>query len=169
LALCIHYDASIINVAPTATMVNPGHRGPDTLLHPAGAWTPVHLFRIAKRIGAFWVIVFAGFPTQTSAGMHALRTYLDNPILSFVHKMQPGAFRFLTIIAGSANQAKEALDVPAFGDSYYDLDNSAHSKEFRHKQGLSLSLRPDGMFGFATTLDGGRGFVAKHLPRNKAE
>jgi len=109
-------------------MVNPGHRGPDALLHPSGARISIHLFQITKSIGTFWVIVLAGFPMQTSAGTHALRTYLDNPILSFVHKVQPGTFRFLTIIAGSVNQAEEALGVPAFGDSYYDLDISAHSK-----------------------------------------
>jgi len=44
IGLGIHYDLNTISVAPTATMVNPGHRGPDALLHPPGARTLVHLF-----------------------------------------------------------------------------------------------------------------------------
>jgi hypothetical protein len=83
-----------------------------------------------------------GFQRERPVGTHALRTYLGNLILSFIHNVQPGAFHFLTIIAGSANQAEEALDVPAFGDSYYDLDNPAHS-EYGISPQTRLSLSCD--------------------------
>jgi phenol 2-monooxygenase (NADPH) len=151
-------------------MVNPGHRGPDALLHPPGARTPVHLFQITKSIGTFWLIVLAGFPMQASAGTPALRTYLDNPILSFVHKVQPGAFCFLTIPTWSANQAEEALGAPAFGDSYYDLDNSAHSKYGISPQaGLSLSCDQMACLASLQRWTEVGGFIAKHLPSNKVK
>ena len=135
---------------------------PGALLHPPGARIPVHLFQITKCIGAFWVIVFARFPTQMSAGAHALRMYLDNPILSFVHKVQPGSFHFLTIIA---NRAEEALGVPAFDDSYYDLDNSAYSKygNFAASSGLSLSCDQMACLASLQRWTEVGGLVAKHL------
>jgi phenol 2-monooxygenase len=169
IGLGIHYDPSIINVAPTTTMITPGHRAPDTLLHPPGARIPVHLFQLTKNTGSFWVIVLAGFPTHTSTGIHAFRKYIDDTSASFAHRFHPDTFRLLTIIAGSANQAEEALGVPAFGNAYYDLDNSTHEKYGISPQaGAVVILRPDGIFGFATTLDRGQevgdyfsGFAAK--------
>ena len=157
IGLGIHYDASVINVAPTTTMVNPGHRAPDALLHPPGARVPVRLFQLTKNTGSFWIVVFAGSPTYTSAGIQAFRECLDDTSAGFAQAVQPGAFRLLTIIAGAANQADEALGVPAFGNAYYDLDHSAHVKYGISPQaGAVVVLRPDGILGFATSLDSGR-------------
>jgi phenol 2-monooxygenase (NADPH) len=169
IGLGIRCEPYIINVAPTTTMINPGHRAPDALLHPPGARIPAHLFQLTKNTGSFWVVVFAGFPTHTSAGIRALRAYIDDTSASFAHKLHPGVFRLLTTVAGSANQAEEALGVLAFGNAYYDLDNSAHVKYGISPQaGVVVVLRPDGIFGFATTVERGQdvgeyfnGFAAK--------
>ena len=173
IGLGIHYDANIINVAPTTTMVNPGHRAPDALLQPPGARIPVHLFQLTKNTGTFWIIVFAGSPMRTSAGLQAFREYLDDASAGLAQRVKPDAFRLLTIIAGTANQADEVLGVSAFGNAYYDLDHSAHVKYGISPQaGAVAVLRPDGIMGFATTLDRGREvgdyfgrFVAKIVPR----
>jgi phenol 2-monooxygenase len=154
-------------------MINPGHCAADALLHPPGARIPVHLFQLTKNTGSFWVIVFAGFPTHTSAGIRALRAYIDDTSASFAQKLHPGEFRLLIIIAGSANQADEALGVLAFGNAYYDLDNSAHEKYGISPQaGAVVVLRPDGIFGFATMLKRGQdvgdyfnGVCRKDCPR----
>lgn len=157
IGLGIHYGPSSINIAPSTTMISPGHRAPDALLYPPGARIPVNLFQLTKNTGSFWIIVFAGSPFQTSAGIHAFREYLDDTSASFTYKMHPEAIRLLTIIAGSANQASEVLGTPAFGNAYYDLDHSAHIKYGISPQaGAVVVLRPDGIFGFATTLDRGR-------------
>jgi phenol 2-monooxygenase len=162
IGLGISYEPSIINVAPTTTMIGPGHRAPDALLHPPGARIPTHLFQLTKNTSAFWVIVFAGLTAHTSAGIRAFRKYLDDndgdeASASFAHKLHPSAFRLLTIIAGSASQANEALGVPSFGHAYYDLDHSAHVKYGISPQaGAVIVLRPDGIFGFAATLDRGK-------------
>lgn len=171
IGLGIRYGPSLINVAPTTTMINPGHRAPDALLHPPGSRIPVHLFQLTKNTGCFWIVIFAGFPATTSAGIRAFREHVDDPHASFTHKLHPGVFRFLTIIAGSANQAEEELGVPVFGNAYYDLDNSAHEKYgISPRAGAVVVLRPDGIFGFATTFDRGesvgdyfRGFCSEKM------
>ena len=172
--LGIHYGPSVINVKPTTTMITAGHRGPDALLRPPGARISVNLFRLTKNTGSFWVIVFAGFPAHTSADIRSFRAYLDDVNASFVHNIHPKACRFLTVIAGFAPQADEVLGVPAFGNSYFDLDNSAHERYGISTQaGAIVVLRPDGMLGFATTLDRGKdvgdyfqGFAVKSASQN---
>jgi hypothetical protein len=112
-------------------------------------------------------------PNHTSAGIRALRAYIDDTSASFAQKLHPGEFRLLVIIAGSANQADEALGVLAFGNAYYDLDNSAHEKYGISPQaGAVVVLRPDGIFGFATMLKRGQdvgdyfnGVCRKDCPR----
>ncbi len=171
IGLGIHYGPSSINIAPTTTMISPGHRAPDALLHPPGARIPIHLFQLTKNTGSFWIIVFAGSPFHTSAGIHAFREYFDDTSASFAHRLHPGVFRLLTIIAGSANQASEVLGVPVFGNAFYDLDHSAHiNYGISPQAGAIVVLRPDGIFGFATKLDRGRevgsyfdGFCCKNI------
>jgi hypothetical protein len=125
LVYVLRFGRIIISVAPTATMVNPGHRGPDALLHPARCADP--------------------------------STFVPNH--------------------------KEALGHSGSSSTIPLTRNMAASRAI-------VVLRPDGMFGFATTLSSievwivskvmcneqGRkwtavadvgGFVAKHLPSTK--
>lgn len=157
IGLGVRYEANMLNAQPTAGMIKLGSRAPDVLVYPPGPRVPMRLFQLTKNIGAFYLIVFTGTPYRTSESLKALRSYVDDPSESFVSRLHPGAFKFLTIMAGWAPQANEELGVSCFGKAYFDVDSSAHIKYgIDPKAGAVVVLRPDGILGFATELERGK-------------
>ena len=154
IGLGIHYGCNILNRPCNTGQVNPGWRAPDALLQAPGSRLPVRLQDLTKNDGSYWVIVLAGQPLLLKDSIRVLRYYLDSGP-SFINKMPVQSVRFLTIIAGKNSSSERALGVRSFGDAYYDLDSSAHTKYgISVESGALVVLRPDGWLAFATTLDG---------------
>lgn len=155
--LGVSYAANtLLNRAYPILSIAAGRRASDAAVRKPGSTLPIRLYEITKNVGKFWIVVFAGQPLHTRAGLRALRAYLDSEA-SFTRRLA-GAFEFCTIIAASGRrgQADELLGVEGFGNKYYDPDEAAHIKYgVPEYQGAVVCLRPDGMLGFAAMLDEG--------------
>ena len=151
IGLGVHYEANTLNRDSSVSVVEPGWRGPDVLVHRPGSKIPMRLHQVTKNYGKFWIVVFAGSPFRTRSKLRALREYLDGP-QSFTARLTD-AFTFITVIAGPGLQADEVLGVERFGDAFYDVDESAHVRYgIAADEGAVLILRPDGTLGFAAGL-----------------
>lgn len=150
--LGIQYDENKLNQKPNTGNIQPGARAPDTLVYPPGSRFPTRLFQLTKNNSAFWILVFTGVPQVTRPQIASARAYIDSAA-TFTNLLVP-RFQFLTIIGGTASLAEKALDGHGFGNAYYDPDLSAHSRySVSEESGAVVILRPDGIYGFATTLD----------------
>jgi phenol 2-monooxygenase len=62
--------------------------------------------------------------------------------------------RFTTLSAGSVDDGDSAFGNPRVGSIYYDQDRSAHERySIATAKGAVVVLRPDGILGYATSLD----------------
>lgn len=151
IGLGVHYPENALNVNPAVGNIQAGWRAPDALLYAPGSQVPVRLFHVTKNMGAFWILVFAGEPSQTKAQVQRLREHMDANTSCFDNKHR---LKMMTIIGGTSSSAEDVLGVPSFGYAYYDRDHTAHMR-----YGISLNsggiivLRPDGIFGFAAALN----------------
>ncbi|KAG9845176.1 hypothetical protein KCU77_g8942, partial [Aureobasidium melanogenum] len=144
-------DVLEANAQPTQLgAISPGYRGPDVHVRKPGHSLPTRLYNITKNRGHFWVLFFAGSPKETSQGLEALAKYLQRAD-SFANTLNKEAFKFLTVITGIGLQPDEVLGVQKFGNAYYDVDHSAHSRYgVTPSCGAITVLRPD-VAGFNAT------------------
>jgi phenol 2-monooxygenase len=152
IGLGIRYMPNVLNKEPSTTMIVCGSRGPDVLLHKPGSHLTTRLFDITKNKGKWWLLVFAGNPTETTQGLQKCRAFFDHK-LSCKSEFLSAMVNYLTIINGNSGQGEVKLGIPRFGNIYYDYDSSAHIKYgLSPEAGGVVILRPDGMLGFATDL-----------------
>ncbi|KAK3675957.1 hypothetical protein LTR78_004149 [Recurvomyces mirabilis] len=164
LGLGISYPPNLLNDVQSSTLpilTVPGHRFPDTDLHKNGdPRHPVRLHQVTKHNGKFRVIVYAGIAAETRPYLQQLRTAIDKHKGRFDH-----AVDFLTIIAGYGRVFDEHLGIPRFGNAYWDMNHSAHALQGVVVEiGAIAVLRPDGILGYTSTLDGYDG-VVRYLER----
>ena len=153
IGLGIHYSRNILNREPAATALVAGWRGSDCLVQGPGSSLPVRLFQLTKNKGPFWMITFAGQPSVTKPKLLNLRKYCDSKD-SFTWQIPPNSVGLLTIVSGQFSQPDMTLGVAPFGKVYYDIDGSAHAAYgISTDAGALVALRPDGIFGYASTLD----------------
>jgi phenol 2-monooxygenase len=157
--LGVKYGASFLNNPLLNTTVTTGTRAPDALVRAPGPNISLRLQEAvlhAEPVGSWTILVFGGYHTTTSALVSALGVKLKCAI-----KERTQMIRLATIIASPVGSAWAAFGGPAPGHLYFDFDGSAHSR-----YGVSLSsgavvvIRPDGIIGYATGLDGGDGVAA---------
>lgn len=131
--------------------VLPGYRAPDVLIHKQGfRRLPIRLYEATKYNGRFHVLVFAGEARDTRSLLKKLRSQVDELTITLQH-----AIAFRTIVQGSEIVFEEHLGVRQFGDAYWDVDGSAHGRyKARANEGAVVVLRPDGILGFVSPLDG---------------
>jgi phenol 2-monooxygenase len=148
LGLGIQYEENILNKAPSAGMISAGSRAPDALVYPPGSHFPVRLFTLGKYMGRWTIMLFAGQYELTQEKLHAAAKGL----IDLAQTLPQGVTRLMTIFASS--MATVPSIIPKAGFMYYDQDRSAHlAYSISPKTGALVVLRPDGMLGYATTLD----------------
>lgn len=151
--LGINYPANILNQFPAATSlkIEPGNRAIDVDLTVPGINRKVRFNEIARNLGRFWIIVFAGRIESTIPSLQALRKYLVDRNELYSHP----ATKWLTISRDAGCSPYETLGMAPFGDTYYDIDGLAHEK-----YGIDLSvggiviIRPDGLVGTGGAIEG---------------
>lgn len=150
IGLGISYGENAINKAPSTGMISAGRRGPDALIMAPGSRVPMRLYQVTKNTGQWCIIVFAGRPDITGdvvsksvSELNALRARLPEKMI-----------RFITLFAGSVDGGDSAFGNPRIGNIYYDLDRAAHDRyTIATAKGGVVILRPDGILGYATSLD----------------
>ncbi|TQB69373.1 hypothetical protein MPDQ_001953 [Monascus purpureus] len=150
IGLGIHYDESVINKAPSTGMVSAGWRGPDAVVYAPGSRLPTRLFQLTRNSGVWWVIVFAGQPLATRETLARSVEKLHTSSKT----LPPGMARFITLVAQSAAEGDQMFGTPRIGNVYYDQDRAAHEAyTISTVKGAVVVLRPDGILGYATTLE----------------
>lgn len=150
IGLGIHYDESVINKAPSTGMVSAGWRGPDAVVYAPGSRLPTRLFQLTRNSGVWWVIVFAGQPLATRETLARSVEKLHTCNRTLPH----GMVRFITLVAQSAAEGDQMFGTPRIGNVYYDQDRAAHEAyTISTVKGAVVVLRPDGILGYATTLE----------------
>ena len=150
IGLGIHYNESAINKAPSTGMVSAGWRAPDALVYAPGSRIPVRLFQLTRNTGMWSILIFAGQPTITRETLDLSIKKLAISLDRFPKRM----VRCFTLIAHSVTEGDQVFAIPKIGYAYYDSDRSAHAAyTISTNSGGVAILRPDGILGYATTLD----------------
>ncbi|KAJ5916500.1 hypothetical protein N7504_000515 [Penicillium tannophilum] len=150
IGLGVSYQENIFNKYPLTGMVSAGHRGPDSLLMAPGSRVPARLYQFTKSTGQWSIIVFAGQPAFTKEHL----TLAVARLLELQSTLPKGMVRFLTLIAGSFGGGNNLFGTPRIGKFYFDPEYAAHGRyAVSTTQGAIVVLRPDGILGYATTLD----------------
>lgn len=151
--LGIEYAPSILNDVEGCNppSLPPGLPGPDVYLRKNGfPQQLVRLYEVTKNVGKFHIVVFTGDVHSTRERLKSLRNQIDKLSPPFAH-----AVSFRTIVLGHGIAFGEYLGVEQFGNAYWDPDHSAHQKyKTSPESGQIVVLRPDGIVGFISTLDG---------------
>ncbi|UZJ50703.1 hypothetical protein CBS101457_000023 [Exobasidium rhododendri] len=143
-------EGTLLNKASQASTLRSGRRAPDVQFRKPGSPLPSRLYSMMKNTGKFWIIVFAGTPSETKEKLQTARAFFDGAWATKNKKI----LNQLTIIAGPGLSPDETLTVPRFGDAVYDVDLSAHTRYgFTTQEGGILVVRPDGVAGYATNLN----------------
>lgn len=146
--LGIQYGENIPNKAPSAGMISAGSRAPDALVYPPGSHFPVRLHTLTKYMGRWIIVLFAGQYELTKEKLPAAAKEL----IDLAQTLPSGMTRLMTVVAGSMEGISSM--VPKAGFMYYNQDRSAHlAYSISPKTGAVVVVRPDGMLGYATTLD----------------
>lgn len=149
--LGISYGENPINKAPSTGMISAGRRGPDALIMASGSRLPVRLYQMTKTTVQWCIIVFVGRPDMTRDMMSKSVPELNALRATLPEKM----IRFITLAAGSVDDGESAFGNPGVGNIYYDQDRSAHERcSIATAKGAVVVLRPDGILGYTTLLDG---------------
>lgn len=155
IGLGIKYELSAISKDATATNLISGTRSPDCLLHTPGPSVTTRIHTITHKLnrGRWSVLVFIGHARRTKDKIQVLRENRATPD-SYLAK-HSHALEFSTIMVGTTPSAWSALDGPALGKLYFDLDSKAHGLYGVYPdKGAVVFVRPDGIVAFATELDG---------------
>ncbi|KUL86983.1 hypothetical protein ZTR_05722 [Talaromyces verruculosus] len=151
--LGINYPANVLNQFPAATSlkIEPGNRAIDVDLTLPGINRKVRFNEIARNVGKFWIVVFAGKIKSTKPSLLALRTYLVENDELYSHR----AMKWLTISCDAGCSPYETLGMAPFGDTYYDIDGLAHDKYgIDPSVGGIMIIRPDGLVGTGCAIEG---------------
>ncbi|KAK5173996.1 uncharacterized protein LTR77_001075 [Saxophila tyrrhenica] len=163
--LGIEYAANILNNVEGSSppWLKPGQRFPDVSLQKNGLPRhPVRFYDVCKNEGKFHVVVFTGDVHSTGASLKSLRGHVDKLTPQFAHAVD---FRTVVMGQGIPLAFEEYLGVKQFGDAYWDMDHSAHTRyKVSPDAGEIVVLRPDGILGFVAELDGFE-LVAEYLGR----
>lgn len=148
IGLGIQYEENILNRAPSAGMISAGSRAPDALLYPPGSHFPVRLHTLTKYTGRWTIMLFAGQYELTREKLPAAAKQLND----LAQILPSSVTRLITVVASS--MAAVPAIIPKAGFVYYDHDRSAHmAYSISPKTGAVVVVRPDGMLGYATTLE----------------
>ena len=151
--LGISYSANVLNQTPTIELsVAPGSRAPDVEVRLPGINQRVRMHRVARNVGKFWVVVFAGNVESTRPALGALRSdpEADGELSS--HR----AIGWITLSASVDCSPYEALGgMLPFGDTYFDAPGAAHGAYgIDLAKGGVVVIRPEGLIGFGCAIDG---------------
>ncbi|KAL4929565.1 pentachlorophenol 4-monooxygenase [Aspergillus undulatus] len=150
MGLGIHYEESLLSKPTTVGMITAGWRAPDALVYPPGAHLPVRLFTLTKNRGQWSVLIFAGQPSDTQAGL----TTAVETLSAFAATLPQGMVRFLTVVGQNIAEGDKLFSIPKLGYICFDKDQSAHAAyAISPGRGAVVVLRPDGILAHATTLD----------------
>jgi len=150
IGLGVNYQENPFNKYPLTGMISAGHRGPDSLLMPPGSRLPARLYQFTKNTGQWSILVFAGQPAVTKKDL----TLAVAGLLELQSTLPKGIVRFLTLIAGSFGGGNNLFKTPRIGKFYFDPEYAAHGRyAISTTQGAIVVLRPDGILGYASTLD----------------
>ncbi|KAJ5643727.1 uncharacterized protein N7484_006234 [Penicillium longicatenatum] len=150
IGLGVSYQENLFNKYPLTGMISAGHRAPDSLLMAPGSRVPARLYQFTKNTGQWPILVFAGQPAVTKEKL----TLAVVGLLKLQSTLPKGMVRFLTLIAGSFGGGNSLFGTPRIGRFYFDPEYSAHGRyAISTTQGAVVVLRPDGILGYATTLD----------------
>lgn len=156
--LGVSYEPSLIGRETLATTLAPGTRSPDALLRRPGPAVQMRLHEVTHFLnrGRWTVLVFAGHPHRTVAAMTSLRErIMENGAYLGARTGDEGMLQLGTIMVGSAPSAWAVFGGPAIGDLYFDVEAVAHDRYGVYPdRGAIVIVRPDGVFSFATGLDG---------------
>lgn len=151
--LGINYPANVLNQFPAATSlkIEPGNRAIDVDLTVPGINRKVRFNEIARNLGKFWIVVFAGEIELSKPSLQALRNYLSDKNELYSHP----AMKWLTISRDAGCSPYETLGMEPFGDTYYDIDGLAHEKYgIDPSVGGIMIIRPDGLVGTGCAIEG---------------
>jgi len=161
--LGIEYEPSSLNdvEGSLSASVRPGQRAPDVLLRKNGLPHPLRLNQVTKNSGKFQGLVFTGDVPKTRPVLKSMRTQFNKHAPRLQH-----AVSFVTIVRGHDIAFEEYLGVEPFGNAYWDMDHSAHTRYGTSPEsGDIIVLRPDGIVGFIASLDK-FGAVVEYLERH---
>lgn len=150
IGLGVHYDESVINKPSLATAISAGWRAPDALVYAPGSRLPIRLLHLMPNVGAWTILLLAGNPEKTRQKLsHAVET------LKQLSKCLPRSMvRSITVVAQRAAGGDQRFSIPTIGRLYYDPEGSAHAAyTVADSNGAVISIRPDGILGYATQLD----------------
>ncbi len=153
--LGVAYGDSILTKRVASGALHPGRRAPDCLVRRPGPKLPTRLQEVmrASGLGRWSFFVFAGHPMVTKEKVSAPREALGVKD-GFAERHGP-ALNLVTLSASPASSVWALFGGPAVGRLFFDLDGNTHTKfGFSLEVGGIGVIRPDGIFGFATTLDG---------------
>jgi len=150
--LGVTYPSSIIARPPLVGSVREGTRGPDALLRRLGSLLPIRLHDVARGKGRWSLVVFAGYHHLTGSKVSAVRDeLLQSSGLGVRHSSR---LRMATLLVGYVGGAWDSFQGPAVGRLYLDPEGRAHdSYGISREGGAIVLLRPDGILGFAASLD----------------
>lgn len=151
----ISYEANVVNDVSGSKAANssivPGNRVPDVMVKkPGRREAPIRLLEVMKLSSRFHVVIFTGKIEHTSDLLNDLRRTVDAHISEFAQVVE-----FHTIVAGEGLALDESIGTARFGDGYWDPDLAAHETFCPAvAKGVVLVVRPDGILGYASNLDG---------------
>jgi phenol 2-monooxygenase len=151
--LGINYPANVLNQFPAATSlkIEPGNRAIDVDLTVPGINRKTRLYEVTRKVGKFWIVVFAGQIASTKPSLQALRNYLVENKELFSYP----AMKWLTISCDAGCSPYETLGMEPFGDTYYDIDGLVHEKYgIDPSVGGIMIIRPDGLVGTGCAIEG---------------
>lgn len=166
IGLGVHYDKSVINKPSLVTAISAGWRAPDALVYAPGSRLPIRLLHLMPNVGAWTILLLAGHPETTgqrlSRAMETLKQFSECLPRSMVRSM--------TVVAQRPAGGDQRFNIPTVGRLYYDPEGSAHAAyTVADSNGAVVIIRPDGILGYATQLDGASsvqeyfaGFITTH-------
>ncbi|KAL4734370.1 pentachlorophenol 4-monooxygenase [Aspergillus similis] len=150
IGLGIHYNENVINRPSTTGMISAGWRAPDALVYPPASRLPVRLFSLTKNFGQWYVLLFAGQPSETQANLATAAEALR----ALATRLPRDMIRFVTVVAQSVTQGDKFFSIPRLGYLCFDQDQSAHAAyTISPGRGAVVVLRPDGILAHATALE----------------
>lgn len=130
--------------------VTAGERAPDFKLTKPGTFEQTRLQKETPNMALFYIVVFAGEPSETSS---FLTNFAEALSVSQLFATSSLPISWLTIPAKSGPSAFELLGMQPFGKVFYDEKQAGHQRYgINVKKGGVVVLRPDGWIGTLTTL-----------------
>lgn len=128
-----------------------GRRVPDVPLQKPGTFESTRLHKATPNIGIFYIIVFAGNPSETGSSIQDFATAIDRSVLC-----DKPWLRYLIIPKTLGPSAYEILGIdPSFARVLYDRTGEAHDRyAVDVSKGAIFVHRPDGWIGTVAKFQG---------------